>query len=88
MGPFGSIVRAVVFVVTVSVVLAVQFIVLLLVRDEVAQGEPVVGGDVVDACPRSPPVMIELIRRAEKGGGELRSDPLVRPARIGGLRPR
>ena len=55
----------------VVVVLAVGLVVLLVVRDEVTQGEAVVGGDEVDGCHGPPPVVLVQIRRPGQARREL-----------------
>ena len=61
----------------VLIVLAVRLVVLVVVRDHVLEGEPVVGGDLVDAGPGAPAAALEQIGRRGQPGGELRQDALV-----------
>ncbi len=54
----------------VAVVFAVRLVVLVVVGDEIAQGEAVVRSDEIDARPRFPPAEIELVGRRAKSGSE------------------
>ena len=52
----------------VAVVLAVRLVVLVVVGDEVAKGETIVGDDEIDACPRLSAAEIEFVGRRAKTG--------------------
>ena len=56
----------------VVVVLQVGLVVLFSIADEVTEGEPVVGGDEVDAGPRAPSVVIEKIAGSRDAGRQFR----------------
>ena len=71
----AEVLRAVV-VGAVAVVLAVGLVVLALVGDQVAQGEPVVRGDEVDRRPRPAPGQLVQVGAAGQPGGHL-ADPAV-----------
>src|SRR5271166_5106574 len=55
---------------SVAVVFAVRLVALVVVADEIAQGEAVVRSDEIDARPRLPPAEIELVGRRAKSGSE------------------
>src|SRR6185503_8293400 len=61
----------------VAVLLAVRFVVLAVVGDEVGEGEPVVAGDEVDAARGGAEVVGEEVAGAGQAGGHLRDQPRV-----------
>ena len=65
----------------VAVVLAVGLVVLVVVGDQVAQGEPVVGGDEVDRGVRRAPVVGYRSERAGQPGRDGRGSPVGGRAR-------
>ncbi|GAA1243966.1 hypothetical protein GCM10009646_34600 [Streptomyces aureus] len=70
-GAFGAAVPGPVGALAVPVVLAVGLVALVVVRDQVAQGESVVGGDEVDAGARAAAVVLVEVGGAGEPGGEL-----------------
>ena len=77
--PFDAAVPRAVVVGAVAVVLAVRVVVLLVVRDEVAQREAVVRGDEVDRRERPLAVALVEIRRAAEARRELRDADRAAP---------
>ena len=71
----------------VDAALAVRLVVLLVVGDEVAQREPVVGRDEVDARDRVPAVVLVEVAGAGDAGGELGERATARRARSRGRCP-
>ncbi len=66
----------------VPVPLAVRLVVLLVVGDEVAQGEAVVAGHEVDRGERPPPVVLVQVGGAGQPGGELREGARLAPPQV------
>ncbi|MNU90348.1 hypothetical protein D3C71_802130 [compost metagenome] len=64
-------------VAAVAPVLAVGLIVLVVVADQIVQGEPIVGGDEIDRCRRAPALVVEQVGRAHDAGGELGQLPAI-----------
>src|SRR6185312_4808146 len=64
-------------IVAVAVAFVVRLVVLVVVADEVAQREPVMGGDEVDAGPGPPPVVAEDVGGAGEAGGEIGGEALI-----------
>src|SRR5262249_7588939 len=72
---------AAIVVAAVAILLAVRVVVLVLVRNEVAQGEPVVRGDEVDAGARAAPGRLVEIGAAGESLREL-AERLIAPAPV------
>src|SRR5690606_23015155 len=64
-------------VMAVLVVLEVRLIMLLVVRDEILDGEPVMRGNEIDARPWPPAAMIEHVGPAEQATRGIRHRALV-----------
>src|SRR5436190_14221165 len=57
----GAAVPTPIVVVTVLVILEIGFVMLLVVRDEIEEGEAVMGGDEIDTCPWfAPSIVIDI----------------------------
>src|SRR5258708_35402994 len=76
-GAFAAAVPDVIGVVAVAVLLAVRLVVLVVVTDEIVEGEPVMGGDEVDAGPGPAPLVAEDVGGAGEARGEIGRDALV-----------
>src|SRR5258707_6437763 len=63
--------------VSVAIVFAVRFIVLVVVGDQVVQREAIVNGNKIDTGPRRFALMLIQIRTAGKTIGKLRQDTVV-----------
>ena len=55
----------------VIVVFAIGLVVLVIVGDDVVQGETIVGGQEIDAGPRAPPAQVIDIARPGEAGGKI-----------------
>ena len=76
-GPSHAAVPALVVALAVAVVLAVGLVVLVVVADQVAESEPVVARDEVDARARLPPVVRVQVARPGEPRGHLVHRPAV-----------
>ena len=63
-GSLGAAIPGPVVGVAIAIALAIRLVVLIIVGDEVAQGEPVMRGDEIDARPRSSATKVELVGRS------------------------
>src|SRR5262249_43016872 len=70
--PLGTAVPGIFVLGPVFIVLAVPFVVLLIVRDEVVQREAVMAGDEVNTVVRRPAIIAVKIRRAGEPPAEIR----------------
>src|SRR5581483_10055349 len=77
--PFRTAVPRTVVVGAVVVPLAVRLVVLVVVRDEVAQSEPVVRGDEVDRRERPPAVLLVEVCGPAEAGREVAERGLAPP---------
>ena len=84
----GAAVPAAVVALAVAVVLAVRLVVLLVVADEVAQREPVVGGDEVDARVRLAAGGFVQVARTGDPVGELAEAVCAPPAQTSRMQSR
>src|SRR5262249_21085324 len=75
--PLDAAIPAEIAVVPVAILLAVRLVVLLVVADEIGEGEPVMGGDEVDAGPGATPGMAEDVGGAGEARGEVGDDPFI-----------
>src|SRR5262249_40815458 len=75
--PLDAAIPAEIAVVPVAILLAVRLVVLLVVADEVGEGEPVMGGDEVDAGPGATAGMAEDVGGAGEARGEVGGDPFI-----------
>src|SRR5262249_54514614 len=69
--PLGAAVPAIVVVAAVAVVFAVGLVVLLVVADEILEGEAVVARDEIDARIGLPPVPLIEVAGSRQSGGHL-----------------
>src|SRR5262249_41084660 len=61
----------------VAIAFAVRLVVLVVVADEIAEREAVMGGDEIDARPGPPAVVAEDVGRAGQARGKLARDTLI-----------
>ena len=74
---FGAVIPTVIGVMAVAIVLAVRFVVLVVVADDVVQRETVMGGDEVHARPRLAAAPVEDVAGRRQAGAERREKTFV-----------
>src|SRR5208282_2535378 len=75
--PIDPAIPAEIGVASVAIIVAVGFIMLVVVADQILQSETVMGGDEIDARPRTPAAVAEDVGRARHARGEIGDEALV-----------
>src|SRR5262249_34889903 len=78
---FDAVIRAVIFIGSVTVVLTICFVVLALVADEIGKREPIMNSHVVDAGARAATVVMKKIGRAGHAAAKL-ADEIAFPGPV------